>query len=66
MSFPPIILENTVQEYADEAHPGECARAKLALLRTNGTAVEVIDLPIRTADFPSPLFASSSLPEAAQ
>jgi hypothetical protein len=52
--------------YAEQEHPGECARAKLALIRENGTAVEVIDLPITTDDFPSPLFASSSLPEEAQ
>lgn len=55
-------LQVAIKDYTDEAHPCECARAKLALLRSNGTAIEVIDLPIMTGDFSSPLFASQSQP----
>lgn len=59
-------LETAIGSYCQETYPGECARAKLALIRENGTAVEVIDLPVSCDDFPSPLFASSSLPEEAR
>lgn len=59
-------IENAVAVYCNEEHPGECSRAKLALYRGNGTAAEVIDLNIMTADFPSPLFVSSSQPEEAR
>jgi hypothetical protein len=56
-------LESAVSEYCGEMHHQECTRAKLALLRENGTAVEVIDLELSCADSPSPSFASSFPPE---
>lgn len=59
-------LELAVGNYVLESRQHECTRAKLSLYRANGSLVEVIDLPAPTGDFLSPLFASSSLPEASQ